>query len=599
VGKVHTLRSKEIRVTRTLTESSRIPAEIASLQKALSVSIRELSHLKARTQEMVGVEEARIFDTHMMILQDSTMVDAVETMIRKEHVTARFAFHDVMSGQIEQFEKIEKEFAREKAMDLKDVYNRVLNIMLGASNNASALEVDEPSILTGRDLTPSQLIDLRKDVVLGFATDSGGRTSHVAILARSLRIPAVTGLQNVSILAGGAQQMIVDGSAGLVIVNPNENDLQKYAEKQEMFRKLEEELYTTRDLEPVTIDGKFIKLNANIELPVEADAVAEYGAGGVGLYRSEFLFFRKNLPSKREQCEAYRYILKKIYPKSVTIRTLDAGGDKLISELSAGDEANPFMGYRSIRVCLDRKEIFREQLQALLMASDSGNLRIMFPMISSVDEIRQAKEIFYELIEDFQREGWEHIQDMEIGVMIEVPSAVLMIEELAKEVDFFSIGTNDLIQFTLAVDRSNEKIASMFEPHHPAVLRMIKRVVDVAHIEGIDVSVCGEMTSDPLSALLLVGLGVDELSMNPWSIMECKKFIRSISYEEARNAAKEVLKYATTREINHYLEMEYLQKIMELGISSFVTKDYEFRDRDRTLVKVKNEIVGLSALKGN
>lgn len=596
IGKTHSFVNQEIRLSSSKIEINSVVSEIQRFHKNIKIAIKGLNQLKIKTQTAVGVEESRIFDTHMMMLQDPTLIDFVEKSIREDKYNAGYAFHEAIHAQIKIFEKIEQEFAREKAADLKDIYNRVMNLFSNTNLTSDLSDLDEAVILIGNILTPSQLIDVRKDVALGFATDTGGRTSHVAILARSMRIPAVTGLKEISVVANPGEVVIIDGSAGIVIVNPHESDVKRYKAKIDSFSHLEKELYLTRDLDPITTDGKYIKLDANIELAIEADAVDEYGASGVGLYRSEFLFFRKNLPSKREQCEAYRYILKKVFPKTAVIRTLDAGGDKLVADLSVTEEANPFMGYRSIRLCLDRKDIFIEQLEALFMASDSGKLRIMFPMITSVEELRQSKVIFYECIERLSAEGWGQNENIEIGVMIEVPSAVEMVEELAREVDFFSIGTNDLIQFTLAVDRSNEKIASMFEPHHPAVLRKIKRVVDAAHNEGIDVSVCGEMTSDPLSALLLVGLGVDSLSMNPWSIMEVKKFIRSISYQEARQVASEVMKYSTTQLINNYLEVEYRQRIVELGISSFISKKYNLDKDEKVLVKVNDDIVGLSTL---
>lgn len=596
IATVQLLVNREVSVSLEQIPVERVPREVALFQKAIQLTVRELTQLKNSAMEKLGMAEARIFDSHLMILQDPTLVDVVLENIRSGHLNARYAFHSRMKALMADFENNAAELIRDRALDLSDIYNRVLN-HLGDSGPVStneASELSEGVVLTGHTLNPSTLIQLKKEQVLAFATDTGGRTSHVSILARSLQIPAVAGLRDISVKVQQGDLMIVDGTGGLVIVNPSETDLRKYKDKQEVFKRQEQELFTTRDLEPLTLDGKYVKLHANIELPLEADEVNTFGATGVGLYRSEFLYFRKDPPGRREQTEAYRYIVRKLYPQPVTIRTLDAGGDKIIPEVSATDEANPFMGWRSIRVCLDRKEIFKDQLKALLMAGDLGNLRIMFPMISSVEELRRAKAIYHECRAELREEGYDP-PDLEVGIMVEVPAAVIMVEELAREVDFFSIGTNDLIQFTLAVDRSNERIASMFEPHHPAVLRMIRQVVKAAHREGITVSVCGEMVSDPLSTLLLVGLGVDELSMTPWSIMECKKIIRSISYEEARTTVNEVLRFTDTESINRYLKRKYLQKITDLGISSFITSQ-EFTVKDRALVKIDEQIVNLSAL---
>lgn len=596
IASVQLLVNREVSVSPENIPVERIPREVALFQKAIASTVRELTQLKNAATEKLGMSEARIFDAHLMILQDPTLVDSVLVHIRNDRHNARFAFHSRMKALMADFERNAAEVVRDRALDLSDIYNRMLNHLADSGPVATneGVEVQEGVVLTGHTLNPSTLIQLKKEHVLAFATDTGGRTSHVSILARSLQIPAVAGLREISARVQQGDTMIVDGTGGLVIINPSESDIRKYREKLEVFKRQEQELFTTRDLEPVTLDGKYVKLHANIELPLEADEVTTFGATGIGLYRSEFLYFRKEAPGRREQTEAYRYIVRKLYPMPVTIRTLDAGGDKLIPEVSATDEANPFMGWRSIRVCLDRKEIFKDQLKALLMAGDLGNLRIMFPMISSVEELRRAKSIYQECRNELREEGYDP-PDLEVGIMVEVPAAVIMVEELAREVDFFSIGTNDLIQFTLAVDRSNERIASMFEPHHPAVLRMIRQVVKAAHREGITVSVCGEMVSDPLSTLLLVGLGVDELSMTPWSIMECKKIIRSISYEEARTTVNEVLRFTDTESINRYLKRKYLQKITDLGISSFITSQ-EFSVKDRALVKINEQIVNLSAI---
>lgn len=597
MGSVQVLVNQEFSVSAELILPERVPKEISLFQKAVRQSIRDLENAKQNIQKAISKEDARILDAQMMILQDPMLVDAVLDNIRKDHQNARWAFHVRMKDLITQFEQNSEALIRERAADLSDLYNRMMSF-LGESGPVMSQEgtnIEEGAILIGHTLNPSHIVKLKQGQAVAFATDTGGRTSHVSILARALKIPAVAGLSDITVKADAGDFMIVDGSNGIVILNPNDSDVRKYRAKIEAFKRQEQELLTTRRLEPQTLDGKYIKLMANIELPMEADEVEAMGATGVGLYRSEFLFIQKGNPSCDEQLEAYRYIIHRLNPMSVTIRTLDAGGDKIIPELSATDESNPFMGWRSIRVCLDKQEIFKTQLRAILRAAEgSSNLRIMFPMISSVREIQESKRILAEVAAELQEQGVP-LPKYEVGIMVEVPAAVIMVDELAREVDFFSIGTNDLIQFTLAVDRSNERIAGMFQPHHPAVLRMIHHVVQAAHREGITVSVCGEMVTEPLSTLLLVGLGIDELSMTPWNIMECKKFIRSISYEEARATVHAVMSMPNADEINTYLKKKYLQKISDLGISSFISTT-DFNKNDKILVKVKDHIVNLDVL---
>jgi len=565
-------------------------SQIEFFRKGVLQVKREISNLRDITLQMTGKKEAEIFDSHLMILQDSFLIDGVISLIRDSLWNAGYAFHLRMQNLIENFEKKDG-ILKERAQDLKDIYNRML-LCLNSSESNFALQEDIEeggAVLAGFSIGPNMLMNFDKGKVLGLAMDSGSVTSHVSILARSMQIPAVMGLGNISELIKSNDLLILDGTNGIVIVNPDENDISKYKKQIEVFQNQKLELFTMRDLEPITMDGKYIRLNANIERYEEASEITSFGASGVGLYRSEFLYFGRNaLPTRKEQAEAYSRVVNQLDPLPVTIRTLDAGGDKMLSLVNSEVESNPFMGWRSIRLCLDRKDIFREQMKALIEAGSKGNLKIMFPMISSVGELEKAKEIYEECCTELKSEGLS-IPKIELGAMIEIPSAVIIIEEIAKRVDFLSIGTNDLIQFTLAVDRSNGKIASLYEPHHPAVLRSIKLVVEAAHKEGISVSVCGEMAADPLSTLLLVGLGVDELSMSSWCIMECKKIIRSVNYDEARAISTEVLKFADAYSINSFLKKRYSQKIKSLGISSFITAQ-EFSSSDRALIKIDDEI---------
>ncbi len=570
MGPVQMVSNREITIVEETLPPERIVAEELLFQRAVSRAIREISALKQITTERVGADKARIFDAHIMILKDPSLINGILDLIKKKHKNARFAVHVKLKELIGDFEKSPSPLLRERALDLNDLYNRLLDSLNDSTPVLHSENWETGTILAAHELTPSVLLSLKKGQIGGFATDSGGRTGHVSILARAMQIPAVSGLRNVSLIVQPGDTMIVNGTGGMVIINPNEEDIRQYQEKRKAFIKMQRELFTMRQLEPMTRDGKYISLFANIELPLESNHVLDFGASGIGLYRSEFLFSRKGFPSCEEQAEAYAYIAQTLNPHPVTIRTLDAGGDKLVPNLTIAGEANPFMGWRSIRVCLDREDIFKDQLRAILLASRFGNLHLMFPMISSLRELRAAKAIYRECRERLLEEGFD-IPELKIGMMVEVPAAVMIVESFAKEVDFFSIGTNDLIQFTLAVDRTNELISDLYQAHHPAVLNMIHRTVAAAHHHGITVTVCGEMSSDPLSTLLLVGLGVDGLSMAPWSIMECKKLIRSINFEDARMTAKAVLELNDADAVNDYLREKYLQTMTDLGISSSIT----------------------------
>ena len=570
MGHCHTISNREVTVVEETLPNERLAQEEQLFLKAINNTIKDIVQIKQITVNRLGIDEGRIFDAHLMILKDPTLVNGILDQIKKENKNAQWAVHTQITHLISSFESHKSALMRDRAMDLKDLYHRLMGALEDSGPVISEDEIGNGVILVGHELNPSTLISLKKDQVIAFATDSGGRTSHVSILARSMEIPAVSGLRNVSAMVQPEDSIIVDGTGGMIIINPNDDDVRKYEEKLEVFKRQQRELFTMRQLEPMTRDGKYITLHANIELTIEADKVLDYGASGIGLYRSEFLFFRKGLPSFEEQVQAYQYILNALTPNSVTIRTLDAGGDKLVADISISNEANPFMGWRSIRVCLDHEDLFKEQLKALITANTQGNLRILLPMISSMQELRRSKAHIETCKKELEAKGI-FSPKIELGIMIEVPAAVVLVDKFAKEVDFFSIGTNDLIQFTLAVDRTNELISSMFQPHHPAVLNMIHKTVMAAHREGIPVAVCGEMSADPMSTLLLVGLGVDELSMTPWSIMECKKIIRSINYEDVRETAHNVLKMDDTESINAYLKKKYSQTITDLGISSFIS----------------------------
>ena len=569
MGRAFQVASREITVVEENIPESRVQAEEQLFRRAVTRTSKEISQIKEISETRTGVHDSLIFSTHLMILQDPGLMNGVLKMIREGHKNARWAVHVVLGDYIDKFEKIDSPAMRDKAADLRDLYNRLMSTMDEAEPALEEVSGEDGAVIVAHEILPSFLMALKPGQARALLMDTGGRTSHVAILARSLQIPAVSGLRNVVTVVKPDDTIIVDGSGGLVIINPNEDDIRKFRERVEVFERQRRELFTMRRLEPMTRDGKYITLHANIELPTEADKVMDYGATGVGLYRSEFLFLQYSAPTEEEQIEAYRQILDTMAPCPVTIRTLDAGGDKLVSGITATNEANPFMGWRSIRVCLDREDIFCTQLKALLKANTKGNLRILLPMISGLEELRRAKACIRRCTEELEAEGFK-CATVKVGIMIEVPAAVVLVNLLAKEADFFSIGTNDLIQFTLAVDRTNELITDMFQPHHPAVLNMIYQTVNAAHREGIPVAVCGEMGSDPMSVLLLVGLGVDELSMTPWSVMATKKIIRSINFEDVRESALAVLQMDDANSVNGYMYRKYAQTITDLGISSFI-----------------------------
>lgn len=573
IGPAFLLHPEDRVVKKRVIPPEKAEQEVARLKRALEKAHKEILAIKTRISGDVGEYEARIFDTHMMMLQDSEILDAVFKEIREHLYNAEYAYSARINSLAERFETMSGGFLKDHMSDLRDVATRVIDILMLSENNLSYLDVPEPVIVMSRNLTPSVLSQFNRKNTLGLTTEVGGKTSHVSILARSLEIPSVSGISLSGIDIEPGQTVILDGTAGFVILNPSLRDIKEYEIKKAAFFAMERELSTLRDLESVTTDGKYIELSANIELPIEVESVLQYGADSVGLYRSEFLFLtREDMPSEEEQYQAYKYIGERMSPRAVTIRTMDAGGDKLVPALKMAGELNPYMGWRSIRVCLDNRPIFKTQLRAVLRATAYSNIRLMFPMISNLWEIRETKKILAEVRGELDQEGIAYNTQLEIGCMVEVPSAVVMAEELAREVDFFSIGTNDLIQFTLAVDRANERIAELFEPNSPAVWRQIKSVIEVARKHGIQACVCGEMAGDPLAAIVLIGMGIDELSMGPGVLLEMKKLIRSISFEEARICSEEVISLTTANEINDYLRERYGARLQDLGITKFPGK---------------------------
>jgi phosphotransferase system enzyme I (PtsI) len=466
------------------------------------------------------------------------LIDEVIRLIRSQKVNAEFAFHSVAERYVAALADVNDEYLRERAADLRDLTGRVLDNLLEVRDAFDLRHLSEPVILVSHDLSPSTTAQLDKKFVLGFATDIGGKTSHTAIMARSLDIPAIVGLQTVSEELENGDYALLDGYNGTIIVNPTDQTLFEYGQLAKIKASLDEKLREIQRQPAVTLDGKTIHLSANIEDQNDIPAVIEHGAEGVGLFRTEFLFInRESLPSEEEQYKVYREVASALKPNSVIIRTLDLGGDKFASHLQLASEMNPFLGWRAIRFCLAQPELFRAQLRAILRASAEGNVKMMYPMISGLDELNRANALVEKCKDELRAEKIPFDEKLEIGAMIEIPSAALIADALARRVKFFSIGTNDLIQYTLAADRTNEKVSHLYEPTHPAILRLIKTTVDAAHRGGIWCGVCGEIAGDPVLAPLLIGLGVDELSAAPPVIDEVKYIIRRIKLSEAQALA--------------------------------------------------------------
>ncbi|MFP4977967.1 phosphoenolpyruvate--protein phosphotransferase [Paenibacillus sp. CN-4] len=524
-------------------------AEIAKLNDALDKSRSELQAIKARTLAELGEKKAEIFESHLLILDDPELISPVTDKIRQESVNADFALNEVSAQFVEMFENMKSAYLQERAADMRDVTKRVLNHLLGI-HYISPAEISEEVIVIAEDLTPSDTAQLNRQYVKGFTTNIGGRTSHSAIMARSLEIPAVVGTKSVMSQVKAGDLVIVDGLSGEVLINPDEAVTVEYAQKQEAYSKQVAEWKKLRDLPTVSADGKHVELAANIGTPNDVAGVLDNGGEGVGLYRTEFLYMgRDKLPSEDVQYNAYRTVLEKMAGKPVVVRTLDIGGDKELPYLDLPKEMNPFLGFRAVRLCLDRQDIFRTQLRALLRASVHGDLRIMFPMIATLDEFRSARALLLEEKGKLLAEGIQVSDNIQLGIMVEIPSTAVLADQFAKEVDFFSIGTNDLIQYTMAADRMNERVSYLYQPYNPAILRLIKNVIDAAHAEGKWAGMCGEMAGDATAIPLLLGLGLDEFSMSATSILPARSQISKLSAAEMKNLAQQALGLGTAEEV--------------------------------------------------
>ena len=529
---------------------SELAGEENRLQASLAETRRQILAMQERLREAMGAEEAQIFEAHLLVLEDPMLLKEVSQFIRENLVTAEFAFHEASEKYAEALGKVDDAYLSERAADIRDVTQRVLSNLMSQPPCAGLADLTEPCIVVAHDLTPSDTAMLDPTKVLGFITEVGSRTSHTAILARSLRIPAVLGLgEAISELHTG-QSVLLDGFNGFVVIDPSKQMLFEYGQLVERQTSIEESLEVIHDDAAETRDGHRIILSSNIERAADVESVLQSGATGVGLFRTEFLFInRSDLPSEEEQFAAYRHVTESLAPDPVIIRTLDLGGDKLLSHVNVAAEMNPFLGWRAIRLCLEEKDLFRTQLRAILRASAFGDLKIMYPMVSGVEELEAANELLDECREQLRAEDVAFADAVEIGVMIETPSAAMIADSLAKRVEFFSIGTNDLIQYTLAVDRLNEKIAHLYEPTHPGILRLIKATVDAGQAHGIWTGVCGEMAGDVAAVPLLLGLGVTELSVTPSMVPRVKMLIRSIEMSQMRELAEFALNSDSPKEI--------------------------------------------------
>jgi len=524
--------------------------EVNRLERALVQTRQQILGVQRRVSEGMGAEEGSIFDAHLLVLEDRTLLDEVVRAIREGKVNAEYAFHAVAERYATTLAAIQDDYLRERATDMRDVTARVLNNLLGLEQELDLRHLKEPCIIISHDLTPSNAAQLDKRQVLGFAIDVGSKTSHTAIMARSLRIPAVVGLKDASTRLQSGQYVLLDGYNGVIIANPSQQTLFEYGQIERKQATFEERLRELQLKPAVTLDGHRVFLSANIEGPQDAEAVKLNGAEGVGLFRTEYLFInRGSPPTEEQQYQAYRQAAASLKPLPVVVRTLDLGGDKFMAHMAVPQELNPFLGWRAIRFCLQERDIFREQLRAILRASAEGNLKMMYPMISGVEELKQANALVEEYKAELRQEKIAFDEELAIGAMIETPSAVVVAEALAKRVKFFSIGTNDLIQYSLAVDRMNERIAHLYEPTHPAIVRLIRATIDVAHRHNIKVTVCGEMASDPVLVPLLLGLGVDELSVAPPLVPPIKFVIRQLKFAHAKELADFALECESASDI--------------------------------------------------
>ena len=548
-GKALVLKEEKIVLDMQKIKDSQVDEEIARFYAGREAAVEQLNSIKERAYQSLGEEKAAIFEGHLMILEDEELEEEIIDYLRSNHVNAAVAANVVIDQQVAILSEIDDEYLKERASDIRDIGNRLIKNILGM-HIVDLGEINEEAILVAYDLTPSETAQLNLDKVLGFVTDIGGRTSHTSIMARSLELPAIVGTNNVTELVNTGDFLILDALNNVVYVNPSQEDIQRLKALQAKLADEKAELAKLKDLPALTLDGHRVDVVANIGTIRDIEGAERNGAEGVGLYRTEFLFMdRDQLPTEEEQFIAYKDVVEAMNGNLVILRTMDIGGDKELPYLDLPKEMNPFLGWRAIRIALDRREILNAQLRAVLRASAYGKLAVMFPMIISVEEIRELKSVIEELKVELRNEGKDFDENIQIGVMVETPSAAVNAKFLAKEVDFFSIGTNDLTQYTLAVDRGNELISHLYNPMSPSVLNLIKQVIDASHAEGKWTGMCGELAGDERATVLLLGMGLDEFSMSAISVPRIKKLIRNVNYQDAKLLAEKALQQPTAAEI--------------------------------------------------
>ena len=566
IGKVFLLGGDVVKIEPRTLADSEVDQEIQKFENAVERTKSDLAAIRSETHLTIGEEAAQMFDAHQMMLEDDAVVEATILKIKKERKNADFAFFEIMEKFEHTFSGFRDEYMQAKTADLRDVKRRVIRNIQG-SRRTDLRSIQEAAVVVAKDLTPSDTVSLERRKVLGFATDLGSKTSHAAIMARSLKVPSVVGLKEICAFGKTGDAIVVDGNKGIIVIHPTPETIEKYHHLQEQHIEFEHRLRVNRHLPARTKDGKDIELSANLEFPDEVEAVVANGAKGVGLYRTEYLYLSQSkLPTEEEQYLEYIQVAETLYPNPVIIRTADLGGDKVPDCLDIPPEENPFLGLRGIRLCLEHQEYFKTQLRAILRASVKGNVKILFPMISSLTELRQCKAVLDKVQEDLSNQSFPFDREIDIGVMIEVPSACVIADILAVECDFLSIGTNDLTQYALAVDRGNDNIAHLYRHMNPAIIRMIQDTIKRGHGQGVWVGMCGEMAGDPLATMLLLGLGLDEFSVSPIVLPEIKEIIRRVEYSESERLAAKTMELRTAEEAEDYILNIMQRKFKDLPI---------------------------------
>jgi phosphotransferase system enzyme I (PtsI) len=559
IGKAFVIVGEQVKVDPRQINDDSVPAEIEKLMSAIERAKNDLRLDRSTAATKVGREKARIFDAHQMFLEDEMLIGEAKELIRARHLSADSAFYEVVQKYQNHLGQTVAETFRDRVADLRDIKRRVVRHIQGVRRDFLS-QLEGSAIIVARDLTPSDTINLDRHKILGFATDMGGKTSHSSLVARSYEVPAVVGLREIFKMVKTGDRLVLDGSAGVAIVHPSVSTLKKYRKRQIKQHEISKKLDTLRDLPARTADGKNIELAANIEFADETDSVMAHGARGIGLFRTEYLYMKSSLlPTEDEQFETYRDITQRMRPYPVIFRTMDLGGDKSPACINIPPEDNPFLGWRAIRISLEMKEVFLSQVRAILRASDFGNAKILLPMISGIGELKEALDLIDRAKDQLKRKNVRYAESAEVGVMIEVPSAAIIADLIAERVDFLSIGTNDLVQYVLAVDRGNERIAHLYKNLHPAVLRLLRDVVRAAHQKGVWVGMCGEMAADPLATLLLIGLEFDELSVSPIIVPEIKRIIRAVNFQEANSITRKMMEFSTAEDIEQFM-MRYMRR---------------------------------------